>query len=192
MSYKYLHVGSHKDLEGPDRLIYRVLEILPGFLSWGTLASVVFFSWAEPASVAIFIIIFDVYWLIKTFYLSLHLRANWRRLKHNLEVDWLERLQNLKWDHVWQLVILPMYKEDYEVVAESLEALLNSRWPKERMIVVLASEERAKTTSQTCVEKIKKNYSGKFGKFLVTWDPADQEGEIPGKGSNTNWAARQV
>ena len=192
MPQNYIKAGSHNDLEGRDRLLYRALEILPGFLSWGTLSAVIFFSWALPSAVAIFIIVFDVYWLIKTFYLSLHLRANWKRLKHNLEIDWLERLQNLKWDHVWQLVILPMYKEDYEVVAESLDALSSARWPKERMIVVLASEKRAKTTSLTCVEKIEKNYSGKFGKFLVTWHPAGLEGEIPGKGSNTNWAARVV
>ncbi len=192
MVYPYLHIASHKDLIGRDRVIYRALEILPGFLSWGTLGAVIFFSWAAPVSIAVFIILFDIYWLIKTFYLSVHLRANWKRLRHNLETDWEERLKNLKWDHIWQLVILPMYKENYEVVAETLEKLSASRWPKERMIIVLAAEERAKTTSQTCVEKIKENYSGKFGRFLATWHPAGLEGEIPGKGSNTAWAAREV
>src|SRR3989338_5671953 len=192
MIQNYLKAGSHNDFIGPDRAIYRALEILPGFLSWGTLGAVVFFSWFTPVGVAFFIILFDIYWLIKTFYLSLHLRANWKRLTHNIELDWEERLSNLKWDNVWQLVILPMYKEGYKVVDETLDSILKSKWPKDRMIVVLAAEERARTTSQTCVDKIEKNYADKFGRFLVTWHPERLEGEIPGKGSNTNWAANRV
>ena len=80
MGYPYLHIGSHQDLTGQDRWIYRALEVLPGFLSWGTLAAIVFFSRVSPAGIAVFIITFDVYWLIKTFYLTLHLRANWKWL----------------------------------------------------------------------------------------------------------------
>ncbi|QQG46121.1 MAG: glycosyltransferase family 2 protein [Candidatus Niyogibacteria bacterium] len=192
MVYPYLHIASHKDLIGRDRVIYRALEILPGFLSWGTLGAVVFFSWASPVGIAIFIIIFDVYWLIKTFYLSFHLRVNWKRLKRNLIIDWEARLQNLKWDHVWQMVILPMYKEDYKVVAESLDALLGAKWPKEKMIIVLAAEERARPETENAVKKLEENYSGKFGRFLVTWHPVGLEGEISGKGSNTAWASREV
>ncbi len=187
-----MHVGSHNDLSGSDRLIYRALEILPGFLSWGTLAAVVFFSWAHPAGIAIFIILFDIYWLIKTFYLSLHLRANWKRLRHNIELDWEERLSNLKWDHVWQLVILPMYKESYEVVDETLDSILKSKWPKDRMIVVLAAEERVRKEAENTVLNIEKKYASRFGRFLTTWHPSNLEGEIPGKGSNTSWAASVV
>lgn len=192
MSRDFLHVGSHLDLEGRDRKIYRLLEILPGALSWGTLCAVIFFSWSSPVSVAIFIIAFDIYWLIKSFYLSLHLRANWKRLKHNLTVDWEERLENLKWDHVWQLVILPMYKEDYDIVFESMESLLAAKWPKDRMILVLACEERGGKEAKEIAGKIKKKYASKFGRFLTTWHPAGLSGEIPGKGSNAAWAARVV
>ena len=192
MSREYLHVGSHRDLEGRNQKIYRFFEILPGALSWGTLAFVVFFSWASPVAVAVFIIAFDIYWLIKTFYLSLHLRANWKRLKHNLAVDWEERLHNLKWDHVWQLVILPMYKEEYDVVSESVESLLEAGWPKERMILVLACEERAGDEARETAGKIEAKYASRFGRFMTTWHPVGLEGEIPGKGSNAGWAAREA
>ncbi|MEK7566526.1 MAG: glycosyltransferase family 2 protein [Patescibacteria group bacterium] len=188
----YIKAGSHNDFTGRDRLIYKALEILPAFLSWGTLGAVVFFSWASPVGVAIFIILFDIYWLIKTVYLSLHLRANWKRLKHNLAVDWEERLQNLKWGHVWQLVILPMYKEGYEVVDETLDSILKSKWPKDRMIIVLAVEERVKDEVADTVQKTEEKYASRFGRFLTAWHPAGLRNEIPGKGSNTNWAAYKV
>ena len=92
---EYLHIGSHRDLSGKDRIIYRLFEILPGALSWGTLLGVVFFSRTWPVGVAVFIILFDIYWLIKTVYLSLHLRANWKRMKSNLKTDWEKRLDLL-------------------------------------------------------------------------------------------------
>ncbi len=93
----YLKIGRATELEARDRLIYRLLEILPGFLSWGTLIGVAVLSWKEPVWAAIFIIVFDVYWLIKTIYLSFHLRATWNQVRRNINADWEKRLENLKW-----------------------------------------------------------------------------------------------
>ena len=33
----YLRVGSAAELSGTDRVLYRLFEMLPGLLSWGTL-----------------------------------------------------------------------------------------------------------------------------------------------------------
>ena len=189
-TYSYLHVGSHRDLEGRDRTVYRLFEILPGILSWATLLGVVFFSWVWPVGVAVFIILFDVYWLIKTFYLSLHLRANWKRLKNNLKTDWGERMENLKWQHLRQMVILPAYKEPSSIVFESLDAILKSKWPKDRMIVIVALEERAGEHAKNLEKEIVEKYANSFGSFLITFHPTGLEGETPGKGSNVSWAAR--
>src|SRR3989344_172416 len=141
--YPYLHVASAADLEGSNRRLYRVLEILPAALACATLIGVVLLSWLAPVAAAIFIIIFDLYWLIKTVFLSLHLRANARRLQQHLSTDWQKKLEELEWSHVWQLVILPFYKEEVSVLRSSLNAIVKTPWPKDRMIIVLAREERA-------------------------------------------------
>src|SRR3989344_2229646 len=141
--YPYLHVAHAPELTGRDRKILRFLEMVPGGAAWLTLLGMVLAAWLAPVAAAIFIILFDLYWLVKTVYLSVHMQGNWRRMRHHLEIDWKERLEKLKWDHVWQLVILPFYNEPYEVVENCLRALAKSDWPKERMIVVLAREERA-------------------------------------------------
>jgi len=53
----YLRAGKAGDLTDPkERRIYRALEMLPGFLGWGTLIAVVFLSWAKPVWIAVFII----------------------------------------------------------------------------------------------------------------------------------------
>ena len=94
--YQYSRIGRATELTGRDRFIYRWLEILPGLLSWGTLVAIIVLSFTNPDWMAIFIIAFDIYWLIKTLYLSTHLQFSFRQLKRNLRVDWLKQLTELK------------------------------------------------------------------------------------------------
>ena len=96
MDYSYLKIGRATEIENKkDRLIYRFFEILPGFLAWTTLVIIVVFSFIWPVAVAIFIIIFDVYWFVKTVYLSLHLRAAFKQMRLNMKINWLQALNQL-------------------------------------------------------------------------------------------------
>jgi len=188
---KYLYVGRSNDLAGLDRALYRALEILPGALAWATIALVIWFSWKRPIWVAIFIIVFDLYWLIKTIFLSFHLRANWKRMQHNLTIDWNERLTMLKWQSLWQLVVLPTVGESAAVIRESLDTIARSAWPKERMFVVLAMED-AEEAHRLLGEEMKQVYGEMFGIFLVTRHPQGLPGEMRGKGSNETWAVHEA
>jgi hypothetical protein len=192
MDHYYLKIGRASELAGRERLIYRGLEILPGFLSWTTILGVIFLSWIRPVWVALFIIAFDVYWLVKTAYFSVYVRASFKRLRRNLKTDWEKRLENLKWRHLWQMVILPFYKEDCAVISQTLDFLLKAKWPKEKMIIVLASEERAGEEAQKTAQKILKNFKNNFAHFLITVHPKDIQGEIAGKGSNISWAIEKA
>ncbi len=178
---------------------------MPGFLSWATLFLVVFLSWQKPVWIAIFIILFDTYWLLKTIYLSLHLRASFKQMRRNQNTNWLRRLDELSrvgaptetselpnWRDVRHLVILPMYREPYEVVKESFESLAKINYPKENLIIVLATEERGGPEAQKTGQRIQEEFSKYFPKLFITRHPANLAGEIPGKGSNEAWAAREV
>lgn len=188
----YFHVAHASDLTGSDRVLYRLLEILPGFVSWGTIVLVVLLSWKAPIAAAFFIIAFDLYWLLKTFYLSLHQRHSWKRLLHNMQVDWQARVQPLKYEHLYHLVILPFYKESEETVEEACAALARSVYDKSRFIVVLASEERAGDEAQQIAERVRAKYESVFGIMLITTHPKDLPGEIKGKGPNITYAAEQT
>ena len=96
------HVGRASELEGGNRTLYKFFEILPGLLSWLTLIGVVLLSFLAPTAAAYLIIGFSLFWLLKTIYLSVHVRHNWRRLRHNMKTDWSEKIVNLKYDHLWQ------------------------------------------------------------------------------------------
>ncbi len=175
----------------------RYFEILPGLLAWGTIMLVILFSWLLPVWVSIFIILFDIYWLLKTVYLSLHLRATFSAMRENMKIDWLRKLDELPngragWEGIRHLVVLPMYNEPYEIVRESFESLARSHYPKENIFIVLGLEERAGAAAQETGKKIQEAFGARFGKFLVTTHPANIAGEMPGKGSNEAWAAQQA
>jgi hypothetical protein len=195
MSYKdspYFHIGRASELVGRDRFIYRILEILPGLLSVGTLAGIVIISAFLPVYAALFIIAFDLYWLLKTIYLSSHLRQNWKRMKHNTALDWSERLSNLKYDNILHLVILPFYDESEDTIESSLKSLIDTKWDKNKMAVVLASEERAGKNAGDIASRLKEKYKDKFGYFTITVHPKDVPGEMAGKGSNIAYSAEKV
>ena len=58
------------------------------------------------------------------------------------------------------------------------------------MLVVLALEERAGDEARALGARAEKDFGEKFGAFLVTTHPKDRAGEMPGKGSNINFAGR--
>ncbi len=186
------HVGRATDLEGRQRLFYRFLEIVPGVASWGTLIGVVLLSIYVPFVAAYFVIAFALYWVLKTAFLSYHLRYNWKRLRHHMSLDWKNMVDRFSYGHLYHVVILPFYKEPREVVVASLEALKNVRYDSKKIIVVLAAEERAGDGAADILAQMHERYKDTFGHFLTTVHPADLPGEMAGKGSNASYAAEEV
>jgi len=92
----YLKIGKASDLKKiEDRIIFRLFEVLPGTLSLGILFLVVFLSWQRPFWIAVFIIIFSIFWFFRTIYFSLHLWTGYKRMKQNEKTDWLKKLNTL-------------------------------------------------------------------------------------------------
>lgn len=183
------HVGRASELKGKDRLLYRLFEILPGFLSWITLIGVVLLSFFTPAIAAYLIIGFSLFWLLKTIYLSVHVRHNWRRLRHNMKTNWSEMIVNLKHDHLRQLVLLPYYNESLETVRHTVKKLSETTGNKNNMIVVLAPEERAGDSAIEIASNVINEFKDVFGHTIIAVHPKNIPGEMAGKGSNIAYAA---
>lgn len=180
--------------------VNRFLEVLPGAFAWATLIAIIFFSWTAPMWVAIFIILFDMYWFLKTLYFSLHMRASFREMRSRMKKNWLRKLDNLsddtirvpfRWHDVYHLVIIPMYNEPYGVVAESLRSLAQINYPLDKLIVVLGTEAHVSEARATAAQ-ITKDFGSLFFRFLVTEHVLNAAHEIPGKGSNETWAGKEA
>lgn len=186
------HVGRATELTGRDRVIYRLLEILPGVASWGTLIGVVLASIYAPFFAAYFVIGFAIYWVLKTAFLSYHLRYNWKRMRHHMEIDWAQMIERFEYGHMYQLVILPFYEEPVEVVDASIASIAAARYDLQSVILVLATEERAGTHGASVAARMEEKWGDTFGSFLVTTHPGDIPNEVAGKGANATWAIEEA
>ncbi len=171
----------------------RALEILPGALVWITLILSVTLSFVKPLWMVYFIIIFDTYWLLRILYFIPFLLTSWWAYRRALKRDWQRDAAKLPgYEAIHHLVFLPTYKEAKSVVRDTLHSLERCSYPAERIHVVLAGEGRDAENFQTIVEELKPMFESKFASFHATVHPVGLEQEIPGKGSNLNWSARQI
>lgn len=174
--------------------MHRFYEIFPGALAWATIALMALLSWKAPAFIAVFVLLFDIYWLLKSLYLSFHLRATYNAMKKNMQADWLGRVKAEKpgWEKLYHLVLLPMYTEPYDIVREGFVSLMQANYPKDKFIVVLALEAKGGEEAVRTAKKIEEEFGNSFFRFMTTVHPGGLPGEIPGKGSNESWAAERV
>ena len=214
----------------------RIFEIIPGLMFWATLLFCVLFSYSHPVWVAVFIVVFDFYWLLKAANSALHLLSAYSVYKLFATIDWLEYLQKLesfvdykhfltnrlqiekrtsaktyfkkelmrvekllslgrlggKYRDYYHVVLYPFVNEDFEVLDTSLRSLAGINYPTDRIIVLLASEERAGAKASETARLIQERYQDKFFKFYVTVHPDGLEGEIKGKSANASWAMQSI
>lgn len=78
-----------------DHRIHRILESIPGILTWSTFIAMILFSFLLPIWVAVFIIAFDVYWIHRTIYIATFSVIGYRRLARDKRVDWWEKCQKI-------------------------------------------------------------------------------------------------
>jgi hypothetical protein len=215
----------------------RLWEILPGLQIWTVFIGAVLLSYYKPVWAALFIICFDLYFLLKAVNVALHLIASYRKFRVYVTFNWFSYVEELSknpekfkeflhkqaqqvtgriarqyfteealrladgqtrenfhkdYRQFYHLIILPFVDESFEVLDSTVSALTGSNYPKDRMMLVLASEERVGPKAQEVAQQIRAKYENEFGKFFVTVHPDGLEGEIKGKSANTSYAVQSL
>jgi len=73
----------------------RILEIIPGGLSYLVLLLPIILSLFLPAALVVFIICYDFYWLIRSLFMGVYLISAYYHMNYENNIDWQERLENL-------------------------------------------------------------------------------------------------
>jgi cellulose synthase/poly-beta-1,6-N-acetylglucosamine synthase-like glycosyltransferase len=177
-----------------NRTKYRLLEMLPGTLVWAVFAFALIASYAWPVAVVTFVILFDVFWLLRVLYFVFYMIVAWRYYQQALRRDWMGDLQREypQWPEYHHLIFLPTYKETTEVLVQTLQKIKSANYDSSKFIIVLAGEERDRERFQTVVAALQSQFANQFEKIIVTEHPMGLPDEIPGKGSNLNWSGKQV
>jgi len=172
---------------------HRVLESIPGLIVWATFALAILASFFAPTLAVIFIIIFDLYWLLRVLYFIIHLLASYGEYRRTLKVDWYAQLAQLpNWERLYHVVMLPTYKEDLSILREALHAVQNTSYRQDRFIVVLGGEEGDAVNFAEYQKTLADEFAGAFADLIFTVHPKNLPGEIQGKGSNLHYMAGVV
>jgi cellulose synthase/poly-beta-1,6-N-acetylglucosamine synthase-like glycosyltransferase len=214
----------------------RLWEIIPGLSFWTVFFGACALSYFKPAWAALFIICFDLYWVLKAINVSIHLINAYQVFRVVTVIDWFEYLEGLKdvkkqqsvflehanftkkirtrwynqeqakrlgellergkssldYTQYYHMIIIPFVDESFEVLDNTLHALTFSRYPAEKLLVVLASEERMGEPAQEVARAVKEKYQSIFTNLFISVHPDGLEGEIKGKSANASWAVQSM
>ncbi|MEI6627058.1 MAG: glycosyltransferase family 2 protein [bacterium] len=181
-----------------ESTIARISEFFPASLVWLTFVFLTILSFIKPIWAIYFVIVFVTYWILRLFYMMVWLGISWFRYRHDVKIDWMAKLEDLKqqsdgkdYNDYLHVITYPTYKEPYEIIDRSFAELLKTIYPKDKMIIVLGGEEGDKENFLVSAEKIRVKYERYFKKLIITVHPRAKD-ELPGKGSNVNYMERHL
>lgn len=168
----------------------RLFEILPALITWSVLLLPLILAVFFPAAVAIFVILFDIYWLLRSIRLNFDLLQSYHRLHKSLAVNWHDQLEVACPESAWpyHVVILPYYREDLEIIRTACVSATQQQYPLKKVFIVLAIEERGGPEILASAQTIQKEFSQYFAGVNLYVHPDGIAGEVRSKGPNMNWA----
>ena len=86
---------SRHNLTGMEKAFQRVCEVIPGLLSWTVILGSFILSFFQPLFVAVAIVAFDFYWLLRIIYMTVFLILSYFRLSVEKSTDWMARVKGL-------------------------------------------------------------------------------------------------
>ena len=173
---------------------YRLYEILPGLSIWLTLILSVVLSFVRPLWMIYFIILFDVYWVLKVINFVFYLSLSWNRFRQARKIDWEDKMRHelVNWENKHHVVFLTLYNETWDVVKSAIQSVCEATYEKDKLVIVIAGEERKKENYENILFNVQKEFGNCFGDVVGVMHPSNLEDEIPGKGSNLHYAESQM
>ena len=95
------------------------------------------------------------------------------------------------WEEIYQIVFVTNFREDLSITGPSYEALKNSSFPNNRILIVSCGEKRDEKNYLKVMAGLKEKYQETFLDILYFMHE-DKEGEVRGKGSNLYSAGHKL
>ena len=174
----------------------RLFEILPGAIAWSVLLTPIILSFYAPKILAIGLLFYLTFWLTRTFFMSYRLTLGYKNFRRDIKINWFDKLKQLppnkSYRELYHLVIVPTYKEDIKILESSVGSVVNSNYDNDRVIYVLATEERDYDRAKEYMAKLSNKYKNALFDYIGIMHPKDLPEEIIGKGPNISYAAKTM
>lgn len=180
---------------GTPSFLRRVFEIIPGMLNWFlVLIPIIAFIFGLTNILLSYFTILVIYWLYMSSRFVYGLWKGIKRTKIELNIDWINKVENEYLDRYKELkyvLIYPVHSEGLRTIEPSISGWADSDTDTRKISLVVAIEE---DHAKQCIENfeyIKAKYGHRFREIVYYIHPANIEGEVHGvKGANINWATR--
>lgn len=199
---------------------YRVLEILPGALTWTILSLPIILSLVNPKLAAYFVITFLLFWFVRALAIATRSIQGWNRMAEHQNLAWqklnndLEILQantqnapkwharnltrvekyithgRIKPSEVYHAVIIAFWNESRDVVEPTVRSVLKSHYDPKKIILIMAYEQRGGPEIEALAKSMVKEYGHHFYHAETVMHPWPMFGEVIGKGGNATFAGR--
>lgn len=203
-------------------LRYRLLEILPGFLTYLILILPVILAYLTPKIAAYFIVAYLLLWFIRAIGIDIRSIQGWRALNEHKKLPWdllnqdLEKMEihtphppkwharnldrveqyigvnRIKPSQVYHAVIIAFWNESRDVLEPTVQSVLDSEFDHKKIILFLAYEQRGGQEIKETAEYLVKKYGKHFYHAEAVMHPWPMTGEVIGKGGNVTFAGRRL
>ena len=232
------------------RLVQRLLEIVPGLVSWLLILSPLLLSFRFPEVVAWFVLTFDFYWLYKAVVVTGSVCVAFGRVRQTTAADWrtrslaladpgarlaeidrleplirnrvaelrrggerlaatggrreLDRLERERRDligllarggsplpdprRLYHVALIPTYTEPFEKLYETVRALAEADYPRDRLMVAIITRE-TDLEGRKNVARLHDLFADQFVHFFHILDPLEP-GIVVGKSSAMAYGGR--
>jgi len=89
---------------------------------------------------------------------------------------------------LYNAVIIATYNESHEILAPTIQNIIDSTYDTKRIILVLGYEHRGGEKTKANAYRLQKEFKDKFFDFLLVEHPDSLPGEVIGKGPNITYA----
>jgi len=143
--------------------------MVPGTISWAVLILPLWLSFSYPWLVAYFVLSFDFYWLCRALWFAAAVIVAYQRIRRVRDVDWTRRVSALaaaqggaavptdddadavaglpedatrpRAEDLIHLALIPTYTEPLDKLRDTVRALAEAEWPRERKICAIITRE---------------------------------------------------
>ena len=99
----------------------------------------------------------------------------------------------LKSGDIYHAIVMATYNETRDILEPSVQSLLKSNYPMDKVIFVLAYEERGGSETEETARYLIEEYGDRFGYAMAIKHPKELGyGELQGKGGNITYAGRKL
>lgn len=209
-------------LQSEKKLHYIFFEKLPGIITWSIIILPFILSIFFAHIVALLIIAFFLIWFVRAIGLNIRVIQGWRTMKTHEKLNWpkmlvqieepeidyqrtkdlprwhFDNLQRIKGKRgvnpkdIYHAIIVATYNESRDVLEPTIKSVLASHYDMDRVIFVLAFEERGGQAVEDQALALVSEYKGQFAHAMAVKHPDGLPNEVIGKGGNISFAGREL